>query len=133
MDAGNRLNEVNSLDRVAPSPAPHFRPAHFSDGQTLQEPSLLDYWRLLLKRKKVVLAALALSMLAAAVVTMRTTRLYEAVTKIAVYRDNPETLGFHDTAVGPESTEDWDYTVSLSTQQQILESDTLAAGPSSIC
>ena len=109
------------LDRFDP-----FEQAAFSRYVPLDpvEPSLGDYWRILVKRRWTVITTLLVILTLAIILTFRTTPLYEATGRIAVFRENTEILNFKD--IGASSSEDWDYTVGLETQVKILQSDTLA-------
>ena len=60
----------------------------------------------------------------AAVAISRMTPMYDSVGRITINRENADTLGFKDTA--SNTAEDFDYNVSLDTQVEVLESDTLA-------
>ena len=86
--------------------------------------SLLHYWRVLRKRKWTVLATLVVIWALSAIATLRETRLYEAVSELAIFPENSNVLGLKD-GEGP-SVEDWDYSVALETQTAILRSDSLA-------
>ena len=104
---------------------------HFSYSATAPElsipgyhSSLLQYWRILLKRKWTVLATLTVVWALSAVATLRQTRLYEAVSDLAIFPENSNVLGLKDGEGA--SPEDWDYTVALETQTAILRSDSLA-------
>ncbi len=90
------------------------------------ENPLAEYWRILLKRKWIVLACLVIVSTLAAIATFRMTPLYESTARVAIYPENTEYMGFKDMA-STNSTEDWDYTVELDTQIGMIESDSLAA------
>src|SRR5690348_5414150 len=89
-----------------------------------QDSGLLDYWHILVKRKFIVIATFAVIALATAFVTFRTTKLYQAISRVAVYRETPAVLDFKDGA--PLDTEDFDYTVAIETQVRIMQGDSLA-------
>ena len=92
-----------------------------------REPSVLDYWKILVKRKWIVIATAVVVFTLVAVATFSTTPVYEASGQIAIYRDNPAPLGFKDQVpTDSGSSDDWDYTVGLTTQSRVLQSDTLA-------
>ncbi|HXZ29286.1 MAG TPA: Wzz/FepE/Etk N-terminal domain-containing protein, partial [Terriglobales bacterium] len=61
-----------------------------------REPSVLDYWKILVKRKWIVIATAVVVFTLVAVATFSTTPVYEASGQIAIYRDNPAPLGFKD-------------------------------------
>ena len=89
-----------------------------------QEPNLGDYWRILLKRRWTVLSTLIIVVTLVAIASFRMAPVYEAVGRLAIYRENTELLNFKD--VGSTTSEDWDYTIALDTQVKILQSDSLA-------
>src|ERR1700686_2973938 len=91
---------------------------------TEQHP-LLSYWRVLKKRKWTIVGTFAIIFVLAVFATLRMTRLYEAVSRIAVYPENANILGLKDLENGTGG-EDWDYNVALETQLSILRSDALA-------
>ena len=84
---------------------------------------LLHYWRILRKRQWVVMATVAIIFALAVFATLKTTRLYQATSKVAIFPENPNVLGFKD-AEG--SSPDYEYEVTLETQAAILRSDALA-------
>ena len=86
---------------------------------------LLRYWRILKKRKWTIVGTFTIVFVLAIFATLRTTRLYEAVSRIAVYPENSNILGLKDLENGTGG-EDWDYNVALETQLSILRSDALA-------
>lgn len=90
-----------------------------------QEPGVLDYWRILAKRKFLVLTTFGVILFLAALTTFRETKLYTAVSRVAVYRESPQVLDFKD-GTAPIDSDDWDYTVAIETQVRIMESDSLA-------
>ena len=87
------------------------------------EPSLLEYWRLLLKRKWTVVSCVVVITVLVAIQSFRATKLYDAVSRIAINHQNGDALGFKPAA---ESFDDEDYTVGLDTQAKVLESNAVA-------
>ncbi|MGA8811466.1 MAG: GNVR domain-containing protein, partial [Candidatus Sulfotelmatobacter sp.] len=69
------------------------------------------------------MATVAIIFALAVFVTLKTTRLYQATSKVAIFPENPNVLGFKDTE---GSAPDYDYEVTLETQAAILRSDALA-------
>lgn len=117
MDSSNlvRSEVPRSLELV--------RPAIASEAELATlEPSLLEYWRLLLKRKWTIVSCVIVITVLVAVHSFRMVKLYDAYGRIAINRPNTDALGFKQTA---ESYDDDDYT-GLDTQAQILESDAIA-------
>src|SRR5450759_245861 len=87
-----------------------------------EESPLFHYWRILLKRKWWILATLAIIFALSVLRTLRTTPLYQATSKVAIFPENPNVLGFKDLENGSaDETE-----VALETQAAILRSDALA-------
>src|SRR5438552_10444153 len=111
---------------IVESPAPQNYSSAYAYGLTEQHP-LLGYWRVLKKRRWTIVATFAIVFVLAVIATLRMTRLYQAVSRIAVYPENANVLGLKDLENGTGGTgEDWDYNVSLETQLSILRSDELA-------
>ena len=88
-----------------------------------QENPILHYWQILRKRKWVVLATLAIVFALSVIATLNATRLYQATSKVAIFPENPNVLGFKDRENSPI---DYDYDAALETQVAILRSDALA-------
>ncbi len=89
-----------------------------------QENPILHYWRILRKRKWVILATSAIVFALSVIATLNTTRLYQATSEIAIFPENPNVLGFKDMSGSPPV--DYEYDVALETQAAILRSDALA-------
>ena len=85
---------------------------------------LTSFLHVLNKRKWTVIAFCVVVVSLVGGVSLFLTPKYEAVARIVFNRENADPLGFKD--MGGASSEDPDYSVSLDTQVQILESDTLA-------
>ena len=90
----------------------------------LQEPLLRHYWWVLRKRRWTVLSTVVILVTLVTIASFRMKPQYEALSRVAINRENADVLGFR--SVSGNSGEDWDYTVQLSTQVRILQSDTLA-------
>src|SRR5260370_32098274 len=88
-----------------------------------QESPLLHYWRILKKRRWTMAATLGIIFALSAIITLNTTRLYQATSKVAIFPETPNVLGFKD---GENSSPDYQYDVTLETQAAILRSDSLA-------
>lgn len=85
---------------------------------------LAEYWRLIAKRKWTILVTFALISAANAIYTFRLTRIYQATVRVNISRETTELLAYKD---NPNSTsEDYDPTISLETQVNVLQSDSLA-------
>jgi len=90
---------------------------------TQQQNSILHYWQILRKRKWVALATFAIVFALSVIATLNATRLYQATSKVAIFPENPNALGFKDAET---SNPDFDYEATLETQAAILRSDALA-------
>ena len=88
------------------------------------KPNLLHYWRILQKRKWVMLATFAIVFALSAIAALSETRLYQATSKVAIFPEVPNVLGFKDGV--DNNYPDYDYEAALETQVAILRSDALA-------
>ena len=88
-----------------------------------QQNPILHYWHILRKRKWVVLATFAIVFALSVIATLNTTRLYQATSKVAIFPENPNFLGFKDME---NSSPDYEYEATLETHVAILRSDALA-------
>jgi succinoglycan biosynthesis transport protein ExoP len=88
-----------------------------------QESPLLHYWRILRKRRWAVVATVVIIFALSVIFTLKTTRLYQATSKVAIFPETPNVLGFKDQENG---SVDYQYDVALETQAAILRSDALA-------
>jgi polysaccharide biosynthesis transport protein len=88
-----------------------------------QQNPILHYWHILRKRKWAVLSTFAIVFALSVIATLNTTRLYQATSKVAIFPENPNVLGFKDME---NSSPDYEYEATLETQVAILRSDALA-------
>lgn len=82
---------------------------------------LLEYWRILVKRRWIVITCLVMMTTLAVIAVARATRLYEGSVRIAINKETSDILGEKQS-----NEEDWDYTVQLDTQSQIIRSEAIA-------
>src|SRR6266850_498121 len=117
----DNLNDLEALEPidVLPVNSPQSMHPFFAE----QPNSLLQYWRILRKRKWVVLASFAIVFTLSVIATMNATRLYQATAKVAIFPENPNVLGFKDME---NSSPDYEYEATLETQVAILRSNALA-------
>jgi capsular exopolysaccharide synthesis family protein len=125
MNSRNLLNATSELKPAGPEirelaqPAPDHQ-LSFDNQQFF----LLDYWRVLVKRRWVILGSLTFGLTAAVIVSLRTTPMYRAEGQITINRENPNPLGFkEDTSTGAN---DSNVNVDLATNVRILKSKSLA-------
>jgi polysaccharide biosynthesis transport protein len=87
-----------------------------------REPSLIDYWHILLKRKFLILIIIGIALASAFLWTLRTVPEYAATSQIAVYRESAVN---EEISTTPSNAPEDDYAVTLATQVKLLESDAL--------
>src|SRR6267142_899152 len=117
----DNLKDLEALEPidVLPVNSPQSMHPFFAE----QPNSLLHYWRILRKRKWVVVASFAIVFTLSVIATMNATRLYQATAKVAIFPENPNFLGFKDME---NSSPDYEYEATLETQIAIIRSDALA-------
>ena len=125
MDLQSKRNSSEGSEALEPIELPVFEKSHHLPYPYLaeEESPLLRYWRILKKRRWTVLATLGIIFALTVIATLKTTRLYEAISKVAVFPENQNVLGFKDLE---ENSPDYQYDVALETQAAILRSDALA-------
>ncbi len=124
MELQSRHNNSGEAEALEPIDQPAFAGQqsvypYFAE----QESPLLHYWRILKKRRWIVMATLGIIFALSVIATLNTTRLYQATSKVAIFPENPNALGFKDQE---NSSPDYQYDVALETQAAILRSDALA-------
>jgi polysaccharide biosynthesis transport protein len=117
----NSSDDLEALEPIdlLPVKSPQSAHPYFAAHQT----PLLHYWHILRKRKWVVLATFAIVFALSVIATLNATRLYQATSKVAIFPENPNVLGFKDME---NSSPDYEYEATLETQVAILRSDALA-------
>ena len=125
MDLQSKRNGAGESEALEPIELPVFEKSHHLPHPFLAEElnPLLHYWRILKKRRWTVLAAASIIFALAVIATLRTTPLYQATSKVAIFPENPNALGFKGLE---DSSPDYQYDVTLETQAAILRSDALA-------
>jgi capsular exopolysaccharide synthesis family protein len=98
--------------------SPHLPYPHLGHEQN----TVLHYWQIVRKRKWVVLATFVIVFTLSAIATLSETRLYQATSKVAIFPEVPNVLGFKDA----ENSSPDDYEVNVETQVAILRSNALA-------
>jgi capsular exopolysaccharide synthesis family protein len=93
-------------------------------GPPARERSLSDYWRILQKRKWTVIVAVIVTITMAAIISVRTTPVYDAVTRILISPQTSGPINFKDNNNAPQGTDDLQQ--DIDTKVKILQSDTLA-------
>ena len=106
--------EATILEPSRPIPQPYL---------PSEDSPLLHYLRVLKKRRWVVLATTVIVFSLAVIATLKTIPLYQASSKVAIFPETPNVLGFKNF---DENSTDYQYDVALETQAAILRSDALA-------
>jgi uncharacterized protein involved in exopolysaccharide biosynthesis len=117
----NNSDDFEALAPIDPLPVNGHQPLHTYFGEPHN--ALLHYWHILTKRKWVVLPTFAIVFALSAIATLSETRLYQATSKVAIFPEVPNVLGFKDAENVPP---DYEYEATLETQVAILRSDALA-------
>jgi succinoglycan biosynthesis transport protein ExoP len=120
-----RNNSVGGSEALEPIELPVFEKSHHLPYAYLPEEQspLLHYWRILKKRRWTVVATLGIILALTVIFTLKTTPLYQATSKVAIFPENPNALGFKDLE---NNSPDFEYEATLETQAAILRSDALA-------
>lgn len=106
--------EATILEPSRPLPQPYL---------PSEDSPLLHYLRVLKKRRWTVLATTAIVFTLAVIATLKTIPLYQASSKVAIFPETPNVLGFKNF---DDNATDYQYDVALETQAAILRSDALA-------
>ncbi len=117
----NGSDDLEGLEPIdlLPAKGPQSLQPYFGE----QHNPILHYWQILRKRKWVVLATFAIVFALSVIATLNAPRLYQATSKVAIFPENPNALGFKDMeGVSP----DYEFEATLETQVAILRSDALA-------
>lgn len=88
-----------------------------------QQKSLSDVWHIILKRRWYIISTVILITTLTTFTSLRATKIYQSVGRIAIFHENSDPLGFNKT---PDYSDDFDYGVTLDTEVKILTSDKLA-------
>ena len=87
---GSELSEPVEL--LAPEKSHHALYPHLAE----EHSPILHYWRILQKRKWVMLATFAIVFSLSAIAVLSETRIYQATSKVAIFPEVPNVLGFKD-------------------------------------
>ena len=123
MELKSGRNNSGESEALEPIELPVFRRHQSANPFAEEESPLLHYWRVLRKRRWAVVATAAIVFALAVIATLETTRLYQATSKIAIFPETSNVLGFKN---GEDISPDYQYDVALETQAAILRSDALA-------
>jgi polysaccharide biosynthesis transport protein len=88
--------------------------------------SLREFWRILLTRKRTILKTIVVLVLLSLLISLLMTPKYEAVSTIEVNKENSDMLGLDETGAGAIAPDSLDYNITLQTQANVLQTDSLA-------
>ena len=97
-------------------------PPHYTTALEFEEVHLRDYLRVVRKYRMTIGLFILTSVLTVGIVSLRMVKMYEAMVRVAIDRENPSTL-LKESSV---PTDPWSFQDYLRTQIRVLESDTLA-------
>ena len=114
----NNSDDVEALEPIDLLPVQGAQSIHpyFAE----QQNPILHCWHILRKRKWVVLATFAIVFALSVIATLNATRLYQATSKVAIFPENPNVLGFKDME---NSSPDYEYEATLETQVAGMRGD----------
>src|ERR1700757_1954766 len=117
-------NDNHELEALAPIDQVPLNAQAFQQQYWSQPPHpLLHYWEVLRKRRWIVLATFTIVFSISAIATLSEVRLYQATSKVAIFPEVPNVLGFKDMVEMPS---DFELDATMQTQIAILRSDALA-------
>ena len=94
-------------------------------GFSPHESTLAEILSTLRKRKWIIITTVLVALTLGALISARTKPQYSATARIAISKESGENFGFKDSQPSGDS-EDYDYTISMDTQTNILQSDRIA-------
>jgi succinoglycan biosynthesis transport protein ExoP len=102
------------------------RLANFQEiyGIPAHEQSLSDYWRILQKRKWTVFVSIIVVVIAAALISLRMTPIYDATARISISQQPSNLLNFKDSDTSSQSSGNQQQ--DIDTQVKIMQSNTMA-------
>src|SRR5262249_53306953 len=92
-----------------------------------KELTISDLWSACSRQRAVILGTVALCFLGAIAYCATATRLYKAISQVQVQKESADGLGLDNSNNGPGAAGDaLDANITLQTQAQVLQSDSLA-------
>src|ERR1700723_1971688 len=124
MSSQHQLKPSSQLREIEPADPLVMNGSGPSYGPQFGEQSaVLYYWQILRKRRWYVLGTLAGVLGISSIISLASTRIYEASSKLAIFPEGASPVDFKDAGTG---TSPGDNDLALQTQASILLSDTLA-------
>jgi succinoglycan biosynthesis transport protein ExoP len=121
------VNPLNPTREIVLRPAPlaQMPPRMMTTAPVEKELTVQDLWGICSRQRAVILGIMGLCLLAAIAYCATTTRLYKATSQVQVQKDSADGLGLDSTNNGANS-DALDANITLQTQAQVLQSDSLA-------
>jgi len=120
MDEGRLIEGSSELARQESLRLANLQEAY---GLPTRDRSLSDYWRVLLKRKWIVIVSVVVVVVLAGLISLRATPIYEAETRILISPPVSSPLNFKESSTS-QATDDQQR--DIDTKVKILQSDTMA-------
>jgi succinoglycan biosynthesis transport protein ExoP len=111
---------------LRPAPLAPMSPRMLAAAPTERELTVTDLWNVCTRQRAVILSAMAFCLLLAIVYCATATRLYKATSQVQVQKDSADGLGLDNNGNGAAAADALDANITLQTQAQVLQSDTLA-------
>jgi polysaccharide biosynthesis transport protein len=125
LDEQNKLINVKDASRLPGYHYPQLDPAYLREFEEEDEVHLLDYWRVLIKRRWMILVFTFAVLLIVAIATWKTTPMFRATIKLQIDPEQTNILAFKDASEqGSNYAQSQEY---LQTQFKVLESKSLAS------
>src|ERR1700733_12448286 len=124
MSSRHQLKPASQLQEIEPADPMVINGSGPSYGPRFGEQSgVLLHWQIFRKRRWYVLGTLAVVLGISAIISLASTRIYQASSKLAIFPESASPVDFKDAGTG---TSAGDNELALQTQASILLSDTLA-------
>ncbi len=122
------MNSLNAPREIVLRPAPlaQVSPRMMPALPMEKELTIQDLWGVCSRQRVVILAAVVLCLAAAVAYCATTTRLYKATSQIQVQKESADGLGLANSNGAAGDADALDANITLQTQAQVLQSDSLA-------
>jgi len=128
VERGEKVNSLNSPREIVLRPAPlaQTSPRMVPALPAEKELTIQDLWGVCSRQRAVILGAVVLCLAAAIAYCATTTRLYKATSQIQVQKESADGLGLANSNGATGDADALDANITLQTQAQVLQSDSLA-------
>jgi succinoglycan biosynthesis transport protein ExoP len=128
MERGENVSLLNSSREIVLRPAPlaQMSPRMLAAPPIEKELTISDLWSVCTRQRAVILGTVALCLLAAIAYCATATRLYKAISQVQVQKESADGLGLDNANAQGAAGDALDANITLQTQAQVLQSDSLA-------